>query len=137
MPVEADLNQLVSEALNRLEAMPHVELMRELQPLPAMLADREQIQSVVTNLTLNARDALGLEGRIGVRTEHVGGNVVLTVTDNGCGIDPEIGQMREPTGAKPGRGILAGVGRPAAFRHPDLRACTLHRCHASYSNRTS
>lgn len=85
-PVEADLNQLVSEALDRLDAMPHVELTRELQPLPGVLADREQIQSVVTNLVLNARDALGPGGRIRVRTEHVGGSVVLTVTDNGCGM---------------------------------------------------
>ena len=39
--------------------MPHVELTKELQPLPRILADREQIQSVVTNLVLNARDARG------------------------------------------------------------------------------
>jgi len=85
-PVEADLNQLVSEVLDRLDGMPHVELTKELQPLPGMLADREQIQSVVTNLVLNARDALGPEGRILVRTEHVGGSAVLTVVDNGCGM---------------------------------------------------
>jgi putative PEP-CTERM system histidine kinase len=85
-PVEADLNQLVSEALDRLNGMPHVELTKELQPLPNVLADREQIQSVVTNLVLNARDALGPGGRIGVRTEHLGSSVVLSITDNGCGM---------------------------------------------------
>jgi putative PEP-CTERM system histidine kinase len=85
-PVEADLNRLVSEVLDGLDAMPNVELTRELQPLPRILADREQIRSVVTNLALNARDALGPGGRIGVRTEHAGGSVVLTVTDNGCGM---------------------------------------------------
>ena len=53
------------------------------------------------------------------------------------GIDPKVGQMGQPIGTKSGRAILTGVGRPAAFRHPDLRACTLHRWHASYSNRTS
>jgi putative PEP-CTERM system histidine kinase len=85
-PVEADLNQLVSEVLDRLDGVPHVELTKELQPLPRILADREQIQSVVTNLVLNARDALGLGGRIHVRTEQVGGSAVLTVADNGCGM---------------------------------------------------
>ena len=40
----------------------------------------------MTNLVLNARDALGPGGRIRVRTELVGGSVVLTVTDNGCGM---------------------------------------------------
>jgi putative PEP-CTERM system histidine kinase len=85
-PVEADLNQLVSEVLDGLDGMPHVELTRELQPLPGMLADREQIQSVVNNLVLNARDALGPGGRIRVGTENVGGTVVLTVADDGCGM---------------------------------------------------
>ena len=59
-----------------------------LQPLPRILADREQIQSVVTNLVLNARDALGSGGRIQVRTEHRGDRVVLSVADNGCGMSP-------------------------------------------------
>jgi putative PEP-CTERM system histidine kinase len=85
-PVETDLNQLVSEVLERLDEMPHMELTKELQTLPGMLADREQIQSVVTNLVFNARDAVSPGGRIRVRTEHVGGSVVLTVTDNGCGM---------------------------------------------------
>ena len=85
-PVEADLNQIVSAALDNLEGMPHVELTKELQPLPRVLADHEQIQTVVTNLLLNARDALGQGGRIRVRTEDLGGSVVLSVADNGCGM---------------------------------------------------
>ena len=84
--VEADLNQLVSEALDRINGMTNVELMRKLQPLPRIFADREQIQSVVTNLVLNARDALGSGGRIEVRTENRGERVVLSVVDNGCGM---------------------------------------------------
>jgi putative PEP-CTERM system histidine kinase len=87
-PVEADLNELVSEAVERLDGMPDVELTKELQPLPGILADREQIQSVVTNLLLNARDAVGPGGRIQVRTDQRGGRVVLSVADNGCGMSP-------------------------------------------------
>ena len=81
-----DLNQLVSEALDRVDGMPNVELTRELLPLPPIIADREQIQSVVTNLVLNARDALSAAGAIRVRTEARGDRVVLSVTDNGCGM---------------------------------------------------
>jgi signal transduction histidine kinase len=40
----------------------------------------------VTNLVLNARDALGPGGRIHLRTEHGTGGVVLSVADNGCGM---------------------------------------------------
>ena len=84
---EADLNEIVSEALDNLDGMPDVELTKELQPLPRVLADRGQIQSVVTNLLLNARDALGPGGRIRVRTEDLGNSVVLSVADNGCGMN--------------------------------------------------
>ena len=85
-PVEADLNQIVSEALDNLDAMPHVELTKELQPLPRVLVDREQIQSVVTNLLLNARDALGQEAAFESARRDLGGSVVLSVADNGCGM---------------------------------------------------
>ena len=83
---EADLNQLVIQALDHVNGMAHVELVKELQPLPTIVADGEQIQSVVTNLVLNARDALNSGGRIQVRTRHEDGHVVLSVADNGCGM---------------------------------------------------
>jgi len=88
MRVDADLNQLVNEALDRVDQMPNIELLRDLQPLPRIVVDREQIQSVVTNLVLNARDALGPGGRIHVRTEQRGDRAVLSVMDNGCGMTP-------------------------------------------------
>src|SRR5262249_18945062 len=70
MWVEADLNQLVTEALHSLNGTPNIEVSKDLRPLPAILADRDQIRSVVTNLVLNAREALGARGLICVRTEN-------------------------------------------------------------------
>jgi putative PEP-CTERM system histidine kinase len=87
-PVEADLNELVREVLGRVNGMPNVELTQEFEPVPAIFADREQVQSVVTNLVLNARDALGAGGRIRVRTQMRDHRVVLSVADNGCGMSP-------------------------------------------------
>jgi len=87
-PVVADLNQLVTEALERMGKIQHIEVTKELQPLPGILADHDQIRSVVTNLVLNARDAVGQEGRICLRTEHSGRNVILSVKDTGCGMSP-------------------------------------------------
>ena len=84
--LDADLNQLVAEALDRVNGWPNVQLMRELQPVPKLVADRAQIQSVVTHLVLNARDAVGSGGRIRVRTEQRGGRAVLSVEDSGCGM---------------------------------------------------
>jgi putative PEP-CTERM system histidine kinase len=86
--VNTDLNQLVSEAIDSVDGTTHLELARDLHPVPGILADGQQIRSVVTNLVQNARDAVGPGGRILVRTEHRGERVVLSVTDNGCGMTP-------------------------------------------------
>ena len=84
--VKEDLNELVNKALDQVHEPPDVELTRDLHPVPTILADREQIQSVVTNLVLNASQAIAPGGRIKVRTEHRGDRAILSVSDNGCGM---------------------------------------------------
>jgi len=84
---DTDLNQVVSNTLAGVD-MQDVELVQDLRPLPTIRADGEQLRSVITNMVLNARDALALGGRIEVRTEHRGDRVVLSVIDNGCGMSP-------------------------------------------------
>src|SRR5438477_944831 len=85
-PTECDLNQLVSEALETLNGVSEVELVKELTPLPKLHADREQLQSVIVNVLLNARDAVGPKGQVTVRTAHHDGWAALSVVDNGCGM---------------------------------------------------
>jgi signal transduction histidine kinase len=48
-----------------------------------------QIQTVITNLILNARDAVGNSGRILVETRSSESWVTLAVSDNGCGMASE------------------------------------------------
>ena len=91
-PVEADLNISVNEALKCLEAAPSVELVKEFSSLPKVRLDPAQIQNVVVNLVLNAKDAINGRGRIRVETAQQNGWVVLTVTDSGCGMNPEFMQ---------------------------------------------
>ena len=89
--------------------MPNIVLTREFRPLPRILADREQIQSVVTNLVLNAQDALGSGGRIQVRTEHREGRAVLSVMDNGCGMSGVVKDLVRPFQSpkrRPGIGLF-------------------------------
>jgi putative PEP-CTERM system histidine kinase len=87
-PIECDLNQLVAEALETLNGASDVEVVQELRPLPKLLADREQLQSVITNLLLNAREAVSARGQVTVRTDHGDGWAALSVADNGCGMSP-------------------------------------------------
>jgi putative PEP-CTERM system histidine kinase len=84
--VATDLNQVVKATLSTVAEIPNVEVVSELAPVPVILGDREQLQSVVTNFIMNARDAVGPGGRIQIRTEHRGDRVVLSVADNGCGM---------------------------------------------------
>ncbi len=88
-PVESDLNQIVSQALKEWPRLPGVELVTELRPLPQVLADPAQVQKVVTNLLLNAGDALGASGRICVETSRRNGWVAVAVADSGCGMTAE------------------------------------------------
>jgi putative PEP-CTERM system histidine kinase len=87
--VDTDLNQVVTATLASVSDLrDDVEVLSDLHPVPTILADREQLQSVVTNLVLNARDAVVSGGRIRVCTEQRGDRVVLSVVDNGCGMSP-------------------------------------------------
>jgi len=88
-PVEADLNQVVTATLANLNGALVGCVVENLQPVPKVFADAEQIQKVLTNLILNAKDAAGGEGEIRVTTGTRDEWVELTVKDNGCGMTNE------------------------------------------------
>ena len=88
-PVESDLNEVVVKALAGWEEAAGVSLVKDLRPLPKILLDPEQMLKVVTNLVLNARDAVSSAGEIRIETAQSNGWVILTVSDNGCGMAPE------------------------------------------------
>ena len=83
----------------------HIEVSLQLEPkLGSLKADAGQLEQVMMNLVLNARDAMPLGGKLVIQTsnltldrEHAldhdeipsGHYVQLSVTDNGCGMDEE------------------------------------------------
>ena len=86
---ECDLNQLVTDTLKGQDQLPGVELVKDLHQLPKLCIDASQIQKVLTNLILNAREALASGGIIRVQTGQRNGWAVLAVSDTGCGMSPE------------------------------------------------
>jgi PAS domain S-box-containing protein len=91
-----------------------------------VLADAGQIEQVILNLVLNARDAMPSGGTLNIRTGNVdlepgalpgqgfrpGRYVVLTVSDSGAGIAPEaLPHIFEPffTTKDPGKGTGLGL----------------------------
>src|SRR5215212_3786365 len=57
--------------------------------LPAVLADRSQIEQVILNLAVNARDAMPSGGTLTIETRVVAERVALIVTDTGVGMTAE------------------------------------------------
>ncbi len=102
---EIDLSALATNTagLLRVSVPKGIEIRLDLAPeTPPIWADATQIQQVLMNLVINARDAIGpnTPGTIAVRTrmETVpddddslppGRYVALTVSDTGCGMDPK------------------------------------------------
>ncbi len=87
-----DLNALVEQTLAGFADALQVRLLRDLSPLPRVPLDPDQFSKVLTNLVLNAGEALagaGPDGEIRVATRRIHHRVELTVSDNGPGLSPE------------------------------------------------
>jgi putative PEP-CTERM system histidine kinase len=89
-PVESDFNEVVAKSLAGWEKVSGVNLIKDLQPLPKILLDQEQMLKVVINLVLNAKEAASQpEGQVRIETSRNNGWAILTVSDNGCGMSAE------------------------------------------------
>lgn len=91
-PRPTDLAQLLEKVMGSWKHVPDVHLERDFSAVPTAMVDADQIQTVVTNLVLNARDAT-LEGRnrpgqVRVSLEQQGSWIAIKVSDNGCGMSP-------------------------------------------------
>jgi signal transduction histidine kinase/ActR/RegA family two-component response regulator len=67
-----------------------IRMVRELGEVPAILGNVSELREVFTNFILNAVDAIPSAGTIAVRTWSEGGKVVVTFSDTGEGMTPEV-----------------------------------------------
>ncbi len=91
-PRPVSLNALVLETRKLLERLlgEDIVLVTELsQPLPPVQVDPGQIEQVLMNLAVNARDAMPKGGSLTIATGVLRGDVVLDVADTGVGIPAE------------------------------------------------
>ncbi len=84
-----NINQIVKSAADNLNAGFSQSLRLELGELPPVMADSEELERVLQNLLLNAREAIAEDGSIIVRTADRGDRIELSVEDNGKGISEE------------------------------------------------
>jgi CheY-like chemotaxis protein len=95
--------------------------------------DPHQLENVILNLALNARDAMQGKGRLGIEFDNIllddadpdtpapdqpagGEYVVLTISDSGCGMTPEVvAQAFEPFFTTKPEGQGTGLGLSMAY----------------------
>ena len=87
--VETDVNKLINTCLTCLNGSTKVSLTQDLNPVSKLMIDPEQVQKVITNLLLNANEAIGNGGEVRLATEQRDGWVILSINDNGCGMSKE------------------------------------------------
>ncbi len=123
-PQVLDLNALISNMEKMLRRLigEDIEFDTALAPtLPPILADPGQIEQVVMNLSINARDAMPRGGKLVIETGNVnidhhseiapGEYVALTVIDTGTGMTPEVqAHIFEPFFTTKEKGKGTGLG---------------------------
>jgi CheY-like chemotaxis protein len=129
-PKVFDLNETIAGLEDRVRQLlgEQIQLTCELADVPLRIfADPVQLQQVVLNLAVNARDAMPHGGPLTIRTRlrrlneaeasaldlaRMGPYVQLQVIDRGCGMEPDIlGRILEPfcTTKEPNKGTRPGL----------------------------
>jgi PAS domain S-box-containing protein len=133
-PTLINLNTLVGDISQMLRRLigEHIELVARLTPdLDVILADRTQIEQVIVNLAVNARDAMPAGGRLTIETANMelddtyeldplvirpGRYVMLAVSDTGTGIDEDTRRrMFDPFFTTKERGKGTGLGLATVY----------------------
>jgi two-component system, cell cycle sensor histidine kinase and response regulator CckA len=132
-PRDLDLNALLARSLPGLtDLAENIDLVLDLDPKPApILADANQIERILSILITNAREAMPKGGRLSISTgdgqtgdwraassggPEPSGQVVLTISDTGCGMSDEIkARLFEPFFTTKPIGKGAGLGLSTVY----------------------
>jgi two-component system NtrC family sensor kinase len=84
--------------------------------LPDIFADADQLQQVVLNIFLNARDAMPDGGELNVSTRRIDNEIVIEISDTGEGVDPKSAkQVFDPFFTTKAAGKGTGLGLAVCY----------------------
>src|SRR3954468_6827554 len=113
-PVTLDLNEVTSGLLPMLDRLIGDDVsvaVLAADDLPSVRADRAQLEQVIINLAINARDAMPTGGTLTIETAAQDGHVRLAVTDTGVGMTREVTErIFEPFFTTKEQGQGSGLG---------------------------
>ncbi|MCU0480241.1 MAG: response regulator [Anaerolineae bacterium] len=93
-----DINELIEKLTSfNQRILDDIRIITHLSPLPHVLGNRFQLEQVIQNLIINAKDAMPNGGELTIETSHDATHIKIVVMDTGVGIDPSIiGSIFEP-----------------------------------------
>jgi two-component system cell cycle sensor histidine kinase/response regulator CckA len=129
-PEPLEVNGIVRDLATMLDRTlgEHIQLRLDLASTPLLtIGDRHQLEQIVLNLAINARDAMASGGQLLITSEAVAGegsapSVRLAVTDNGQGMSPDVAARAfEPFFTTKPMGEGTGLGLATVYG-------IVHRC---------
>ncbi|MFC1477735.1 PAS domain S-box protein, partial [candidate division KSB1 bacterium] len=133
-PVPLDVNEVITDAAKVSEKIFEKNIEVKFDPdkkIKAIEADKNQMEQILTNLFINAKDAMPKGGELSIKTENVvlneeyvrllpemtpGDYVKISVTDTGIGIPGEIkDNIFEPFFTTKGEGKGTGLGLATVY----------------------
>lgn len=117
-PKPADLVQCLDSTINIVwnELKYKAELVRDFQELPPVVCHAQQLNQVFMNLLVNAAHAIKERGIIKVSTRKDDSWVLISISDNGCGIEPKnLSRLFDPFFTTKPIGQGTGLGLAIAY----------------------
>ncbi len=121
-----DLNELVGEIVEQMQLTTKHKIVKELEPIGEVYADRERIGQVLTNFISNAVKYSPEANKVVVRTAKDRNNIIASVQDFGMGLAPSEQKKvferfnragQEGPGGLPGLGLGLYISREIIMRH--------------------
>jgi signal transduction histidine kinase len=115
---ETDLNKELTSTLNVVnnELKYKANVVKELNDLPVIMANPQQLNQVFINILVNAAQSIEKMGEIRILTKAVDGYVQIHISDTGCGIsDENLSKIFDPFFTTKGVGKGTGLGMNIAY----------------------